>query len=318
MQNGKIACVLGATGGVGGAITEALLARGWRINALVRDVEKAQKIFAEDVNWVQGDAMIRHDVIKAATNASVIIHALNPPGYRNWSKLVLPMIDNTIFAAEQIGARIVLPGTIYNYDPAKTRLVNAETPQNAKSRKGKIRVELEKRLERASANSPVLILRAGDFYGSDLRSSWFSQAMIKAGKPVTKITMTARGAGHSWAYLPDLAECFSRLIEIPEKLKDFEVLQFEGLYEQTGHEMADSIERILGRKIKRATFPWWAMQLLAPLGGFPREAAEIAPYWKYPMKLDNTRLIQLLGEEIHTPLDATIYSSLIDMKCLSS
>jgi hypothetical protein len=40
-----------------------------------------------------------------------------PPGYRDWARLVLPMIDNTIAAARASGARIVLPGTVYNYGP---------------------------------------------------------------------------------------------------------------------------------------------------------------------------------------------------------
>ena len=48
---------------------------------------------------------------------SVIVHAVNPPGYRNWCKLVLPMLDNTISAARLTGARIVLPGTVYNFGP---------------------------------------------------------------------------------------------------------------------------------------------------------------------------------------------------------
>ncbi|RBQ15969.1 NmrA/HSCARG family protein [Spongiactinospora rosea] len=37
MPNGRIALVTGATGGQGGAVTRALLARGWSVRALVRD-----------------------------------------------------------------------------------------------------------------------------------------------------------------------------------------------------------------------------------------------------------------------------------------
>ncbi len=46
---------------------------------------------------------------------SVIVHAVNPPGYRDWEKLVLPMLNNAIAAAGAVGARIVLPGTVYNF-----------------------------------------------------------------------------------------------------------------------------------------------------------------------------------------------------------
>src|SRR5690606_31022307 len=96
----------------------------------------------------------------------VIVHAVNPPGYRNWDRLVLPMIDNTIAAARAAGgARIVLPGTIYNFDPAKTPVISEISPQHPQSRKGAIRVELEERLRRAAPDVPSLILRAGDFFG---------------------------------------------------------------------------------------------------------------------------------------------------------
>jgi hypothetical protein len=49
--------------------------------------------------------------------AQAIVHAVNPPEYRNWAALVLPMIENTIAAAKTSGARILLPGTIYNFGP---------------------------------------------------------------------------------------------------------------------------------------------------------------------------------------------------------
>src|SRR3989344_5322684 len=66
---------------------------------------------------IRGDAMRREDVVAAAAGCDVIVHAVNPPGYRRWSELVLPMIDNTIAAATAVGATVVLPGTIYNYGP---------------------------------------------------------------------------------------------------------------------------------------------------------------------------------------------------------
>ena len=72
---------------------------------------------ASGLIWRRGDAMVASDVAAAAHDASVILHAVNPPGYRNWGKLVLPMLDNTIAAGGANGARIVLPGTIYNFGP---------------------------------------------------------------------------------------------------------------------------------------------------------------------------------------------------------
>lgn len=315
METTKAALVLGATGGVGGSVAAALARHGWQVRGMARDVTSLRN--KGQMEWVQGDAMQRADVMRAAEGAAVIVHAVNPPNYMNWDKLVLPMIDNTIAAARAVGARVVLPGTVYNYDPAKTPVVKAGTPQNPTGRKGAIRVALEQRLEQAAPEVQSLILRAGDFFGPGARSSWFAQAMVAPGKPVRRIVNPARGGGHSWAYLPDLAETFARLLDRPERLRPFERVQFEGLYDDTGMRMVDAIRRVCGRKVPVYGFPWWAMRLLAPFASFPREAAEIAPVWQHPMRFDNTRLVELIGSEPRTPLDEAMRATLIEMGCIA-
>lgn len=219
MAQRKTVLVLGATGGIGGAIAAALLRHGWQVRGMARDAVSASHRANPHIEWVQGDALSRDDVVRVASGVAMIVHAVNPPGYRNWGKLVLPMIDNTIAAARAAGgARVVLPGTIYNYDPARTPIIDAGSPQAPHSRKGAVRVALEQRLADASPEVPSLILRAGDFFGPGVRSSWFAQAMVTPGKLVNRIVNPAKGAGHSWAYLPDLAEAFARLMNAEDML----------------------------------------------------------------------------------------------------
>ncbi len=104
--NTRTALVLGANGGVGGEAAAALLGRGWSVKALVRDAAEAGRRWHREGAaplWVQGDAMDRADVAGAAEGTSLIVHAVNPPGYRDWDKLVLPMLENTIAAAKASG-----------------------------------------------------------------------------------------------------------------------------------------------------------------------------------------------------------------------
>lgn len=317
MEAKRTALVLGATGGIGGGIAAALFRHGWQVRGLARNVAKARSAGTAQVEWIAGDVMQSADVVRAADGAAVIVHAVNPPGYRDWDRLVLPMIDNTIAAARAAdGARIVLPGTIYNFDPATSPVIGEDSPQRPRSRKGAIRVALEQRLRDAEPEVPSLILRAGDFFGPGSRSSWFAQAMVSAGKPLKRIVNPARGKGHSWAYLPDLAEAFARLLDMPGRLRPFEVLQFEGLYDADGRRMVEAIRSAAGRRLPVYGLPWWLFTLAAPFGGFPREAAEIASYWRRPMRLDNSRLIELLGEEPRTPIDSAIRAALADLGCL--
>jgi len=134
--------------------------------------------------------------------------------YRRWSKLVLPMLDNTVAAASAVGATIVLPGTIYNFDPDALPVLTEESPQHPVTRKGAIRVEMERRLLAASKNGTrVLIVRAGDFFGPKAGNNWFSQGLVKPGKPVTAISNPGRrGVGHQWSYLPDVARTVIELL----------------------------------------------------------------------------------------------------------
>ncbi|RPI33807.1 MAG: SDR family NAD(P)-dependent oxidoreductase, partial [Hyphomicrobiaceae bacterium] len=101
--------VLGATGGIGGEVTLALLQGGWRVRSLHRQPGRAAQRAHQlaDVQWVAGDAMRREDVVAAAEGADVIVHGVNPPGYHNWRGLALPMLENSIAAAKASGARLV-------------------------------------------------------------------------------------------------------------------------------------------------------------------------------------------------------------------
>jgi nucleoside-diphosphate-sugar epimerase len=320
----RTALVLGATGGVGGAIAARLIREGWQVRALCRNSDAAASGWRHDCplpQFVTGDVMDAATVSRAATlgdGVSVIVHAVNPPGYRNWSSFVLPMIDNTLVAARAAGgARVVLPGTVYNYDPAITTVIEDRSPQNARTVKGKIRVALEQKLADAAPEVPSLIVRAGDFFGPGTRASWFAQAMVQPGKPVRKFTSLAPGVPHAYAYLPDLAAAFAGLLAIPERLRVHETVQFAGHWDATGTEMRDAVRRIVGRDVPERVFPWWMMRLAAPFGGFPKEALEIEPVWRHPMRLDNRRLRELLGIEPHTQLDRAIAATLIDMGCLT-
>lgn len=314
----KVALVLGATGGIGGEVADALVRHGWTVRGMARDPGEArQRARAGAIEWVAGDAMVAADVARAARGVSVIVHAVNPPGYRNWGELVLPMIDHTIAAARAEGARIVLPGTLYNFDPATTPLLSEASLQQPRSHKGAIRVELERRLEAASAEAPVLIVRAGDFFGPRAKASWFSQAMVRPGRPVTRLVNPAKGVGHSWAFLPDLAEAMARLLDVPERLRSFERVQFEGLWDNDGKTMPAAICDVIGEgRLAEYAFPWWLMRALAVFGGFPREANDIAATFRHPVRLDNRRLEELIGPEPRTPLVEAVHMTLGAMGCL--
>jgi len=310
--------ILGLNGTIGSYIARALLKEGRPLRALVRDRDAASGAWhGAAIEWFEGDAMDRAAVVRAAAGVDTIVHAVSPAGYRDWGKLVLPMIDNSIAAARAAGgARIVLPGTIYNYDPARTPVIDETSRQAPATEKGQIRAELERRLEEASSECPALILRAGDYIGANARSSWFATTLVRPNRAITRIINPAKGVGHSWAYLPDLAQAFARLLARPERLRSFEMLQFEGIWDADGTEVPDAIRTAFGRDLPEHAFPWWLMRLLAPFGGFPEAVKDVATYWRHPVRLDNRRLIELIGDEPRTPLETAVRDTLRGIDCL--
>ncbi|MBY8946866.1 SDR family NAD(P)-dependent oxidoreductase [Pseudomonas sp. SH10-3B] len=315
--------VLGASGGIGGEVARQLFAKGWQVIALTRDVETARR-HSRDFTWVQGDAMNRSDVLAAAKGCSVIVHGVNPPGYRRWAELVLPMLDNSIVAAIAEGATIVLPGTVYNYGPDAFPQVGEDSPQHPHTRKGAIRVEMEQHLLDASRNGArVLIVRAGDFFGPKAANSWFSQGLVKPGKPVGTVSYPgAPGMAHQWAYLPDVARTMVQLLERRESLEPFARFHMAGHVDTDGTQMVEAIRRVVQRRTgttpRVGAFPWWLLKLAAPFVVTFRELQEMRYLWQTPLLLDNNRLLQTLGSEPHTPLDEAVEATLLGMGNLST
>src|ERR1700730_18452086 len=139
------ALIIGATGGIGHAATGALIAHGWSVSALHRDPARAAAGFRSiPVEWAKGDAMSAADVTAAAKDVNVILHGANPPRYRRWRELAVPMLANSIAAAKASGARVIFPGNVYNFGPNAGTVVDETAPQNPRTRKGAVRVEMEK------------------------------------------------------------------------------------------------------------------------------------------------------------------------------
>jgi nucleoside-diphosphate-sugar epimerase len=258
------------------------------------------------------------DVARAARGVGVIVHAANPPGYKNWQGLVLPMLESSIAAAKESGARLVLPGTVYNFGPDTPALVDEAAPQNPVTRKGKIRVAMERRLREASREGvAVLIVRAGDFFGPHAGNNWFSQGFVRPGHAVRSVTYPGKhDAGHAFAYLPDLATTIAQLLKRGGDLGPFEVFHFSGHSFSRGVELAEATLGVARATGRVRGFPWFVMFLLAPFVETFREMLEMRYLWSRTLLLDNRKLVAFLGSEPHTPLDVALEATLRGLGCM--
>jgi nucleoside-diphosphate-sugar epimerase len=322
MEETRTALVLGATGGIGGEVAAALVRRGWAVRALHRNPAAAARrsLWLDGIAWLRGDAIRPADVAEAARGATLIVHAVNPPGYRRWGELVLPMLEGSIAAARASGARILLPGTVYNYGSDAFPVLTEGSPQNPRTRKGAIRAEMERRLCMAAKTEGVrtLIVRAGDFFGPRAGNSWFSQGLVRPGHPLRAVTYPGRpGVGHAWAYLPDVAEAMARLVEREAALGAFETFHFAGHWDADGTAMVSAIRRAVGdQELPVRRFPWGLVAAASPFVPLFRELWELRHLWREPLRLDSARLTGALGAEPHTPIEAAVRDTLAGLGCL--
>jgi nucleoside-diphosphate-sugar epimerase len=308
----QIVLVLGISGAIGGAIAAALSRRGFRIRALVRGTPSASSV-PFPVEWVSRDALNREQVLAAATGVTLIVHGVNPPGYTKWRAVGLPILANTIAAASAVGATILFPANVYVFSPASGAVVTETSPMAPTTRKGRVRLEMETMLKAAAGQGVRTIsVRAGDFFGPGVTGSWFAQAVAKGGHDAKVLNVLADpGIGHSWAFIPDLAETFGRLVDCRDTLAPFEMVHFRGVWAEPDRAMAEAAHRAIGRAdLRIKPFPWTMMYLGAPFVTFLREAIEMRWLWRHPLRLDNTKLERLIGPEPHTPLDTAIAAAL--------
>ena len=107
--------------------------------------------------------MVAADVVAAAQGAEVIVHGANPPGYRNWAGLQMPMLESTIAAAKATGARHPVPRHRLQLrprrlpDPDRGLAADPDQPQGRDPGEDGAGAE--------GRGVPVLIVRAGDYFG---------------------------------------------------------------------------------------------------------------------------------------------------------
>ena len=163
----------------------------------------------------------------------------------------------------------------------------------------------------------MLIVRAGDFFGPRAGNSWFSQGLVKPGKPLRSVVYPGqREASHAWAYLPDLAATIVALLQREAELKPFDVFHFKGHSFERGVAFAEATRAAAGApNLPIRRFPWFAIYLLAPFIETFREMLEMRYLWKTSLLLDNHKLVAFLGAEPHTPVDQALRATLSGLGC---
>lgn len=317
--------ILGARGRLGRSAARAFSAAGWRVLGQVRPGTAVPKDVG--IEWLVNDLQDSASLALAAGTASVLLHAVNPP-YTHWQAQSMPALEHAIRLAHELRALLMLPGNVYNFGAAMPSLLQEDTPQQAHTRKGRIRIAMEQRLRQAAQDGMLrcVILRSGDFFGSG-RGSWFDLALSKNLRHGKLSYPGSWDVPTAWAYLPDLAKGFERLarraLAEPQGFEPFEVFHFRG-YSLTGNDWLTVLESIAHQQgwlaasesLRRGAMPWWLFKALGWAVPMFRELAEMQYLWQTPHALANHKLEAVIGPEPHTPLPTAALAALADLGLL--
>ena len=115
----SVALVTGATGLIGSYIVDQLIAEGWDVRAIVRDVESARHMLPNEVELARGDVLDEASFTNAALGVNTIFHCaatiFSRGGWAAYRATNLGGTSNAILAAERSKARLLQLSSVAVY-----------------------------------------------------------------------------------------------------------------------------------------------------------------------------------------------------------
>ncbi|WP_266202878.1 NAD-dependent epimerase/dehydratase family protein [Pontibacter kalidii] len=302
--------VLGGTGSIGYAFTQELLQHWQQVVLLVRNRQKAQKLFGPwpTLQLVEGDAQDVELLKKLGAAATHIFHGVNYP-YGKWEGNMERVTQNVVEAAAINKATIFFPGNIYNF--GLTRTITEETPQKPSTKKGAIRVKLEQLLRQAAAQGKcrVVTLRLPDFWGPNVLNEGIAPIFRGAlkGKPMP--WLYRNDIPHQLVYTPDAAHAFYELAKLP--LQDaYTEYNYAGEVVASIKEWQAQIAQAAGTEAWYKVYPGWLFRLMGLFSTNMREISEMGYLWQNTILLNDDKLRRTLPHLKRTPMKQAIAETL--------
>lgn len=271
VMNKPLAVILGA-GPVGRTVGKIFAERG----VAVRYVTRSGRPVA-GAESVAADVRDAQQLAKAATGATVLVHAVGIP-YQDWFQQFPAIQTAVLTAAEKTGAVAVFAENLYSYDASVLPLSEA-TPEVPPTRKGALRLALTKQWLEAHRAGRIkgVSVRASDYWGpgatrsanSHVGSRFFPE--FEAGKPVAFLGNP--DARHSYTYLPDYARA---LVDVALDAESWgRVWIAPSMAPITARTVANLFASEAGRSVKVGKLPKALLQFLGLFNPMMKEVLEM-------------------------------------------
>jgi len=293
---GELHVVLGANGGMGTAVVQALGESGLAVRAVNRtgsaSVPAGGCAMAADVSTREGAA-------QAIEGASVVYHCAQPE-YTKWASEFRPMTAAIADACEEVGAKLVLGDNLYMYGPIDGP-IRENTPTRPASKKGKVREAMARDLldRHEAGRLRVTIGRASDYFGPNGAGSapgaLIFDAIAKGRKPrwIGRLDMP-----HTLNYLPDIGRGLVTLGTRDEA--DGRVWILPASEALTGEQWLEAVGQAWGQPVKPAVVSPMMNRLAGLFVPMIREMNEIMYQCTEPFVVDDSAFRAAFGNAVRT------------------
>lgn len=297
--------VLGASGGAGRAICNALVERGHEVRGVARTTTNTPSDVVQNLAADISAAKGAHD---AVTGASVVYMAAQP-AYTRWVSEFPPMLRSVIDAVGDEGARLVMVDNLYMYAPGVPLVENS--PEDNETRKGRVRVHMSRMLRDAhdAGRTRVTIGRASDYFGPRSGNSAITTLVTSPGAQGKPMRWLGRlDKRHSAAYLPDIARAYAMLGESEAAEGDTWILPHADA--PTGAEFMAATNRTLPKSVKSGPITKPMLLIAAPFNKQSRETLELLYQWTQDFVVDDSKFRRHFGPFRDTPIDEAIAATI--------
>ena len=302
--------LIGASGGLGKSIVDALKAKGRPYRVIGRSESSLRAAFGDDplATIAPWNPDSPDSIQKALTGVDTAIYMV---GVNYWQFELHPqLMKKTLEGAISAGVKkLLLIGTVYPFGIPQSERVNEDHPRNPHTFKGRMRKEQEDMVLTAhSAGLQTAILRLPDFYGPGIDKSllWSAFQSAKTGKRAQLIGPI--DTPHEFVFIPDAGAVIGRLIDEPTAWGNAWNLGGAGV--TSTRAMADEIFTQAERKPKYTVAGKTMLRIFGLFNPLVRELVEMHYLQTSPVIMDDTRLKNLLGELPKTPYKEGIRQTL--------